>query len=252
MREWFYTNAEGKQYGPMLENQLSQFVQSFTLDPDELWGFSFRCFGSSKWVGRDTFLRLVEPEVGTPDFAPGFFDNPDEEREPIFFSVSQSKFSLMILCTLGLYYFFWAYKTWSYFRKIDIRSDNWYTPLLYIVGGFLWPAAFVPMEHLPEYWDIGVGTGQLTTYLWPLSTVRALLISLGFVALVPFAQVFIIFPHISSLIYLPIVGIINDINAKRVPGYTLDDHLSRFQRVWAVASFFLIMGGLAFLSSLWR
>jgi len=250
MREWFYLDPKGKHYGPMPEAPLMRIMQWRSFNPDDAWGFSFRCQGSSKWIDTSTFLRLVDPEVGAPDFPSDFFDNPDEKSVPLFYPVSRRKFFLLSVCTCGLYYLYWEYRTWSYFRKIDIQSDKWYTPFFCTAFSIISPESLITLGYLSDFYDIGVGPEQMVTSFTSISFVRGALIALGLVALFPYARIFIIFPLLSSVAYLPLVKLVNDINAKRIPEYLPDDQFSLFQRVWIAFFIIVVMGLVVFLYSL--
>ena len=184
IREWLYIATDGKQYGPMPERQLVQILQGYSLDPDEVAYYSFRCLGSSKWIDFNTFLQFVEQVEGARGFPPDFFDNPEETPEPIFFPVSQRKFLIMSACTFWMYYFYWVFKMWSYIKKVDIRSSKRYTPFLFAVLDPVFPVGLIILRgFLSKYTD---REAVFTTYgtAW-IMMARSALILLGLLAASP-------------------------------------------------------------------
>jgi len=234
----------------MPEKQLIRFVEGYTLDQDKLWGFSFRCLGSTKWIDASAFLRLAKSAQGISSFPSRFFDNPDEKREPIFYPVSRRKFFVMSVCTFGIYYLYWEYKTWSYYRKVAIQFDKWYAPFLHTMSDILFPEGLIIRGHLWEYVGSDLSPTQTVTSPTSAIFVRYTFIILGFLAIFPPTRVFIVFPLLSQVAYLPIVKTINDINIARMPEYAPDDHFSLLQRIWIATSLIIIVGIVVFLYSL--
>jgi len=212
-------------------------LESYSIDPDEMDHFLFRCHGSSKWIDFSTFLRFVDPrEVGykkwsvsktllrpadqaesAANFPPDFFDNPDEKRRPLFYPVSWKQFLVKSACTFGLYYFFWVYKTWNYIGTVNIKYSKRYIPVLFTILDPLSPLSLdIQRLYLAEYTNRGL---LLPTFRDSfMRTLRRALFWLGFIALYPPLRFFIILPLLIPVTYLPLIKDLNDINAKRMSG----------------------------------
>jgi len=226
VREWYYLDTKGKCYGPMPEQRLAEMVRGYSLDPDDVEHFLFRCLGSSKWIDLCAFLRIADSAVGEQEFSANYFDNPDEKREPLLYPVSRKKFLIMSVCTFGIYYFFWVFKTWSYLRAIDIRCDKWYDPLLFTMLDLFFPESIITLRvYLAEYSSSDALPISSTALI---TTTRGALLALGLCALFPPLRIFIVFPLLIPVAYLPIIENINNINAKRTPECVPDNHFSVF------------------------
>lgn len=84
-----------------------------------------------------------------------------------YFPVSPLKFSLMSLCTCGLYEMFWSYKNW---RRIKIRDKSEISPV--------WRAFFYPFWHYSLLADIAErrSTGVIRNKLYRLALAISLII----------------------------------------------------------------------------
>jgi len=108
-------------------------------------------------------------------------------------------------------------------------------------------ATLIAEDYLPEYTDKRLL--MLSDVLQDVFA-RGIFFAMGFLALVPYLRVFIVAPFFFPVVYLPAIKAINDVNAKRIPGYVPDGHFSLMQWVWVAVSTTFIVGSIAFLYSL--
>jgi hypothetical protein len=140
---------EGKTYGPYAVEEIQRYLATghVSLHDQACAG------GAATWSPLHRVLGQPAGETVAPADALPRAEAPGAaaESEPLYHHVSLLKFSVLAVCTFGIYPLYWFYRNWRFIRQRDNRK--------------LWPfwrAVFSPLWCYPLYRDLAVAAGRQT------------------------------------------------------------------------------------------
>jgi uncharacterized protein DUF4339 len=155
-----YISRDGQIYGPYTPEELREHLATGHASLDDL----SRHEGLTEWVPLSAIIGTAMGTAAPKANSDSLVQLPSEP-EPFYHHVSALKFSLLSLCSCGLYELFWFYRNWRFVRERDVSN----------ISPF-WRAVFSPFWVYSLCRDVARAGGNI-------HSLEAWLITIGFLVL---------------------------------------------------------------------
>jgi hypothetical protein len=140
-----HISRDGHAYGPYTVEEVRHYLETGHLIPQDLaWHEGLR-----EWTSLESMIGGGRG-IAAPDAA-GPLAEPPREAEVAYHHVSPLKFTLLSICSLGLYALFWFFKNWKFVRRRDASNIRPF-----------WRAVFSPLWCYALCMDVAGGGGGFT------------------------------------------------------------------------------------------